>query len=113
VSLSNPRVALVVFEELTLAALMTEKHETAPTRLAVNKTFRETIKIGSASSWDKNVLNLFHVKFEKDSFADLREIVDSRYFEPPDGDEEARNRINFQCSSDVSLRGYVKCFRGC
>jgi hypothetical protein len=87
---------------------MTEKHETAPTRQAISKTFRETIKIGSASSWDKNILNLFHVKYEKDSFADLRDVVDPRYFESPD-DEEARNRISSHCSSDVSLRGYVEC----
>lgn len=71
-----------------------EKHEVAPTRLAIAKGYRETVKIGSASSWDKDILNLFHVKFERNSFADLREIVDARYFEPPDDDEEARSRIN-------------------
>lgn len=72
---------------------MAEKHEAAPTTsLATIKAFRETIRIGSASSWDKNILSLFHVAFEKDSFADLRRVIDSRYFEPPDDDEEARNR---------------------
>lgn len=91
---SIPSVSSVVFEELSLAISRMEKHEVAPTRLAITKGYRETVKIGSASSWDKDILNLFHVKCERNSFADLREIVDARYFEPPDDDEEARSRIN-------------------
>jgi hypothetical protein len=92
-STSSPAVNSIIFRELIVAIVMAEKHETAPTvRLTTTKAFRETIRIGSASSWDKNILNLFHVAFEKDSFADLRWVVESRYFEPPDDDEEARNR---------------------
>ena len=88
-----------------LAALMAEKHEVvSATTPAATKAFRETIKIGSASSWDKNILNLFHVGFEKESFADLREVIDSRYFEPPDDDDDARNRMYFQCNADGSLQ---------
>ena len=63
---------------------MAEKHEVAPTAQTVPKEFRETVKIGSASSWDKNILNLFHVDFQRDSFSDLRQFVDRRYFEIPD-----------------------------
>ena len=78
--------------ELSLAALMAEKHEFAPTASTVPKEFRATVKIGSASSWDKNILALFHVDFQKNSISDLREFVGENYFEPPT-DEETRQGI--------------------
>ena len=62
---------------------MSGKHEVAPTALNPRKEFRETVKIGSASAWDKNILSLFHVRFDRNSFADLRGFIDSKYFEPP------------------------------
>ena len=72
---------------------MAEKHEVAPTALMAPREFRETVKIGSASSWDKNILTLFHVSFERKSFADLEEFVDRRFFAPPDDDEESKQSI--------------------
>ena len=48
---------------LTVALQMANKHETAPTAVKPPGEFRETIKIGSASSWDKVTLDLFHVNF--------------------------------------------------
>lgn len=70
---------------------MAEKHEIVPTRLA--KAFRETIRINSVSSLNKNILSLFHIKFQKDSLADLRELVDPRYFEPSLDDAVHKARI--------------------
>ena len=73
---------------------MAEKQEVAPTALKVPKEFRETVKIGSASSWDKNILSLFHVGFERDNFADLKQFVDAKYFEPPTDNEKSRLSIS-------------------
>jgi hypothetical protein len=73
---------------------MAEKHEVAPTALTGPRSFRETVKIGSASSWDKNILALFHVSFERKSFTDLEEFVDRQYFGPPDDDEESPQSIS-------------------
>ena len=57
------------------------------------KEFRETVKIGSASSWDKNILTLFHVMFDRTEFSDLRDFLDARYFRTPDEDEECYQGI--------------------
>jgi len=66
---------------------MSEKHEALSTALKPTKEFRETVKIGSASAWDKNILSLFHVGFDRNSFADLRRFIDFKYFEPPSNGE--------------------------
>jgi hypothetical protein len=69
---------------------MASKHETAPTALKPPGEFRETVKIGSASSWDKVTLELFHVMFNKAEYTELRgsKYIDQRYFEAPSEDEE-------------------------
>jgi hypothetical protein len=85
---------------------MAQKHEVAPTASTVPKEFRETVKIGSASSWDKNILSLFHVGFERDDFADLKKFVDARYFDPPTDDEETRQSIRFLRASNGSVQPY-------
>lgn len=48
---------------------MADKHEAAPTAVKPPKEFRETVKIGSASSWDKNIVSLFHVLEVREAFA--------------------------------------------
>ena len=72
--------------------MMTGKHDEAPMALTMPKEFRETVRIGSASSWDKNILSLFHVVLQKNT-SNLREFIDSQYFEPPTDDEESRQGI--------------------
>jgi hypothetical protein len=64
---------------------MANKHETAPTAMKPPGEFRETVKIGSASSWDKVTLDLFHVEFNKSDTSDLRSsnFIDKSYFDPP------------------------------
>lgn len=73
---------------------MAEKHEVMPTTLKVHKEFRRDCEDWSASSWDKNILSLFHVdSLKTDNFADLRTFIDARYFEPTTDDEESRQSI--------------------
>jgi hypothetical protein len=67
---------------------MADKHETEPTALKLPKEFRETVKLGSASSWDKNILSLFHVGFDRHVFSDLRHFLNGRYFQPHSDDEK-------------------------
>ena len=74
---------------------MAEKYEATSSALTAPREFRETVKIGSASSWDKNILALFYVSFERKSFAYLEEFVDRRYFEPPNDDEESSQSASF------------------
>jgi len=64
---------------------MANKHDATPTAMKPPGEFRETIKIGSASSWDKVTLDLFHVLFTKTRYTDLRgsNYIDKKYFEPP------------------------------
>lgn len=57
------------------------------------KVFRQTVKIGSASSWDKNILTLFHVKFDSTDLSDLHDFLDAKYFQPPPPDEESSQGI--------------------
>jgi hypothetical protein len=68
---------------------MADKHETAPTAMKPPKEFRETIKIGSASSWDKDILSLFHVSFDRTEHSDLRDFLDAKYFQAPSMDDES------------------------
>ena len=56
------------------------------------KEFRETVKIGSASSWDKVTLGLFHAVFDRNDCSNLNDFLDPRYFEPPIDDESYRKR---------------------
>jgi hypothetical protein len=98
----RPRRKRVVFEQqgrsstwiskLTIAAQMADKHEIEPTAMKPPKEFRETVKIGSASSWDKNILSLFHVGFDRNTFADLENVIDSKYFRPPSTDESCEGK---------------------
>src|SRR6202035_4791335 len=68
---------------LILAAQMADKHEAAPTAMKPPKAYRETVKIGSASSWNKITLALFHVAFDRNTVSDLRDVVDPKYFQTP------------------------------
>jgi hypothetical protein len=68
---------------------MANKHEAAPSALKPPKEFRETVKIGSASSWDKNILSLFHVSFDRSKFYNLQDFLDAKYFQPPSVDDES------------------------
>src|SRR6202035_4484843 len=85
---------------------MASKHETAPTALKPPGEFRETVKIGSASSWDKVTLELFHVNFNKTEYTELRgsNYVDERYFEaPPENEKCHRGGQRFLSSSNGRL----------
>src|SRR6202035_826447 len=90
---------------------MASKHETAPTALKPPGEFRETIKIGSASSWDKVTLELFHVTFNKSVYTQLRgsKCINQNYFEAPSEDEECYQGSR-QCSL-VLILGYLKIMR--
>lgn len=78
---------------------MSERHEVAPTALKSKKEFRETIKIGSASAWDKNILSLFHVGFDRKSYADLGGFIDSKYFETPSTEENCDGTYTMKTSN--------------
>ena len=67
--------------------------ETTSTAMKKPKEFRETVKIGSASSWDKNILSLFHVGFDQKDYAELRNFIDDKYFRAPDDDVEYARRV--------------------
>lgn len=67
---------------------MADKHEAVPTAMKPPKEFRETVRIGSASSWDKNILSLFHVSFDRTELSDLRDFLDLRHFQPPSIEDE-------------------------
>jgi hypothetical protein len=64
---------------------MADKHGVAPTAKKPPGEFRETIKLGSASAWDKVTLKLFHVVFNKNRYSELQgsNYIDKRYFETP------------------------------
>src|SRR5438045_9573914 len=90
---------------------MADKHESAPTALKSPKEFRETVKIRSASSWNKVTLKLFHVAFDRNRFSDLREFVDSTYFLPPADDQDYCRRNTYVIATHVRLREYFERFR--
>ena len=71
---------------------MAEKHEAAPSAMKPVKEFRENGQIGSASSWDKVTLKLFHIAFDRNDRSNLREFLDPGYCEPPTDDENYRKR---------------------
>jgi hypothetical protein len=73
---------------LIVAAQISDKHEAAPTAKKPPKEFRETIVIGSASSWNKITLTLFHVAFYQDAYSDLRGFLDPKYYDPPSNGEQ-------------------------
>ena len=83
---------------------MAEKHETKPSAFKPPKEFRETVKIGSASSWDRNILSLFHVDFDRNVYSDLSDFLDTKYFETPSDDEELRVGTPVRDCSDCRLR---------
>jgi hypothetical protein len=72
---------------------MADKHEAMPTAIKPPKEFRESVKIGSASSWDKNILSLFHVQFDRNTFTELKHFISADYFEAPVDDEKFRKRF--------------------
>ena len=73
-----------------------------PTAMRPPKEFRETIKIGSASSWDKNILSQFHVGFNRNDFGNIRDFIDEKYFRAPDHDVEyARRAFRVQALLNV------------
>src|SRR5438045_3507867 len=78
---------------LIVAQQMSDKHEAAPTAMKPPGEFRDTVKIGSASSWNKVTLSLFHVDFNKAKYSDLRtsKFITEKYFQPPTKDEECYN----------------------
>jgi hypothetical protein len=69
---------------------MANKHEAEPTAMKPPGEFRETVKVGSASSWDKVTLELFHVMFKKTDYTELRgsKYIDARYFKSPPENEK-------------------------
>ena len=83
---------------------MSDKQATVPTAMKPPKEFRETIRIGSASSWDKNILSLFHVAFDPSKFSDLQLFLDPRYFQRPAEDEEFCQGNHIQGGVDTRLR---------
>ena len=81
---------------LIVEVRMADKHETAPTARKAPREFRETVKIGSASSWNKVTLTLFHVAFDRKNFSNLRDFLDLEYFECPTSDQDYCRR-NLSC----------------
>jgi hypothetical protein len=73
---------------LILAVQMAEKHEAAPTAMKPPKAYRETVKIGPTSSWNKITLVLIHVVFDRNEISDLQDFVDAKYFQTPAIDEK-------------------------
>ena len=59
-----------ISRRLTIALRMAEKHENNPSTIRTSK-YRKTIDLRSASGWTKWNLDLFNVKFEKDTYIDL------------------------------------------
>jgi hypothetical protein len=90
---------------LTVVLQMANKHETAPSIIKPPGEFRETVKIGSASSWDKVTLDLFHVDFNKTDTSDLRgsNFIDKRYFDLPTEDEQCYAGNLFRSSANDRL----------
>jgi hypothetical protein len=89
---------------------MANKHEEEPTALKPPSEFRETVKIGSASSWDKVTLELFHVAFKKTQYTELRgsKYLHERYFEaPPENEKCYRGTI----LNILLIVGYLKIMR--
>lgn len=74
---------------------MADKHDAAPTAVKPPKEFRETVKIGSASSWDKNIVSLFHVSFDRAELSNLRNFLDVKHFQLPSIDDET-HKSTFQ-----------------
>jgi hypothetical protein len=89
---------------------MADKHEAEPTAMKPPSEFRETVKIGSASSWDKVTLELFHVAFKKTRYTELRgsKFIDERYFEAPSENEEC---YQGSLCSTMLIVGYLKIMR--
>ena len=68
---------------------MAEKHEAAPSAMKPSsQEFRQTIKLGSASSWDKNILSLFHVDFDQSKHSPLEHVINAKYLQPPTPGED-------------------------
>jgi hypothetical protein len=67
---------------------MEDKREAAPSAMKPPKEFRQTVKIGSASSWDKDILSLFHVSFDRMTSSDLAHFLNPQYFRPPEADDD-------------------------
>lgn len=88
---------------------MSEKQEAKPSTLKPTKEFRETVKIGSASSWDKNILSLFHVAFDRNVYSDMRDFLDGKYFETPSDDEDLREGTCVRYCADCRLRANSAC----
>lgn len=97
----------------SVAVKMADKHELVPTALKPPKEFRETVKIGSASSWDKITLQLFHVAFDRNRFSSLRDFIDSTYFQSPTDDQDYRHRNTYIIITHDRLRVYFACLRRC
>jgi hypothetical protein len=94
---------------------MADKHEVAPTAKKPPGEFRETIKLGSASAWDKVTLELFRVVFNKTEYTELQgsNYVDKRYFETPAEGEECYDggSISYQFNGRLYRNHAV--IRGC
>jgi hypothetical protein len=84
---------------------MANKHEMTPTAMKPSGEFRETVKIGSASSWDKVTLDLFHVDFKKTDISDLRgsNFIARSYFDPPVEGEQCYNGTLFSYTANGRL----------
>lgn len=87
---------------------MAEKHESTPSAMRPSKEFRQRVVIGSASSWDKNILSLFHVAFDRMTCSDLRQFLDAKYFESPGEDQDCYKGNS--CESRLTV-GYHKILR--
>jgi hypothetical protein len=62
---------------------MVNKYEIVSSVIKSSGEFRETVKIGSINSWDKIILDLFHIDFNKTDTSNLRDsnFIDKRYFD--------------------------------
>jgi hypothetical protein len=81
---------------LMVALRMAEQREAMPSAIKPSKEFRQTVRIGSASSWDKNILSLFHVAFDQATTSDIQLFLDPKYFQPPAADEDCYNGRHFR-----------------
>jgi len=79
---------------LTIALQVADKHEAEPSVVKPSDHFNQTIKLGSASSWNRNILSLFHVGFDQSEFSSLDKILDAKYLKPPEKHEDCYEGIN-------------------
>ena len=74
---------------ILLALKMAEDHENRP-RLNATKQYRQVVRLGSASAWDKFYLDLFQVDYDKNLYDQLPPEVDESTANEKDPELETR-----------------------